>query len=110
MGLAGALGRVLVHGVVALVMPVASTASTAAPVVPVMRGVRHTFAIDLEADHFALDGRAFQIRCGEVHAPRVPREYWRHRLQLARAMGLNTVCAYLFWNLHEPREGEFSWT
>ena len=25
-------------------------------------------------------------------------------------MGLNTVCAYLFWNLHEPRPGEFVWT
>ena len=73
-----------------------------------MRGTEHAFAID--ADHFLLDGRAFQIRCGEIHAPRVPREYWRHRLQLARAMGLNTVCAYLFWNLHEPAEGHFTWT
>ena len=27
-----------------------------------------------------------------------------------KAMGLNTVCAYLFWNLHEPRPGEFNWT
>ena len=25
-------------------------------------------------------------------------------------MGLNTVCAYLFWNLHEPTEGQFDWT
>src|SRR5439155_17644632 len=29
---------------------------------------------------------------------------------LARAMGLNTVCAYLFWNLHEPSEGQFVWS
>jgi beta-galactosidase len=72
------------------------------------RTAEHTFAIG--ADDFLLDGRRFQIRCGEVHAPRVPREYWRHRLQMARAMGLNTVCAYLFWNLHEPRPGEFNWS
>jgi beta-galactosidase len=45
-----------------------------------------------------------------VHAPRVPPEYWRHRLRLVKAMGLNTVCAYLFWNLHEPRPGEFNWS
>jgi beta-galactosidase len=68
---------------------------------------KHTFAIG--TNDFLLDGQRFQIRCGEIHAPRVPPEYWRHRLQMARAMGLNTVCAYLFWNLHEPRPGEFNW-
>jgi beta-galactosidase len=58
---------------------------------------------------FLLGDKPIEIRCGEVHAARVPREYWRHRLRLARAMGLNTVCAYLFWNVHEPTEGHFVW-
>ena len=43
---------------------------------------RHSFSIG--ADDFLLDGQRFQIRCGEIHAPRVPREYWRHRLQMTR--------------------------
>ena len=68
----------------------------------------HTFTIG--TNDFLLDGNRFQIRCGEIHAARVPKEYWRHRLQMAKAMGLNTVCAYLFWNLHEPKPGEFVWT
>jgi beta-galactosidase len=67
----------------------------------------HRFEIG--ANEFLLDGSPFQIRCGELHAARVPREYWKHRLRLVKAMGLNTVCAYLFWNLHEPRPGEFNW-
>ena len=50
-----------------------------------------------------------QIRCGEVHLARVPREYWRDRLRRCHAMGLNTVCAYLFWNFHEPEDGKFDW-
>ncbi|MET0265118.1 MAG: beta-galactosidase, partial [Duganella sp.] len=54
---------------------------------------------------FTLDGQRLQIRCGEMHFARVPREYWKHRLQAIKAMGLNTVCAYLFWNYHEWREG-----
>jgi len=70
--------------------------------------VRHTFAIG--TNDFLLDGQRFQIRCGEIHAARVPMEYWRHRLQMAKAMGLNTVCAYFFWNLHEPHPGEYVWT
>ena len=69
---------------------------------------KHTFAIG--TNDFLLDGQRFQIRCGEVHAPRVPHEYWRHRLQMAKAMGLNTVCAYLFWNMHEPHPSEFNWS
>lgn len=71
-------------------------------------GAEHHFAVG--TNDFLLDGKPYQVRCGEIHAPRVPREYWRHRLQMARAMGLNTVCAYLFWNLHEPRPGEFNWS
>ncbi|MFZ6721951.1 beta-galactosidase [Undibacterium sp. Ji49W] len=59
---------------------------------------------------FLLDGKRLQIRCGELHFARVPREYWRHRLQAIKAMGLNTVCAYLFWNYHEWREGQYDWS
>ncbi len=58
---------------------------------------------------FLLDGQPLQIRCGEMHFARVPREYWPHRLKAIKAMGLNTVCAYLFWNFHEWREGQFDW-
>jgi beta-galactosidase len=68
----------------------------------------HTFAIG-DTD-FLLDGQRLQIRCGEMHAARVPKEYWRHRLQMAKAMGLNTVCAYLFWNQVEQEQGHFDWS
>jgi beta-galactosidase len=68
----------------------------------------HTFAIG--TNMFVLDGRPFQIRCGEMHAARIPREYWRNRLEMARAMGLNTVCAYLFWNQIEPQPDQFDWS
>jgi beta-galactosidase len=59
---------------------------------------------------FLLDGRPLQIRCGEMHFARVPHEYWTHRLKAIKAMGLNTVCAYLFWNYHEWREGRYDWS
>lgn len=59
---------------------------------------------------FLLDEKPFVIRCGEIHFARVPREYWRQRLQMCRALGLNTVCVYLFWNFHEWEEGKFNWS
>lgn len=67
------------------------------------------YSFTVGKEDFLLDGRRLQIRCGELHAARVPREYWRHRLRMSKAMGLNAVCAYLFWNMHEPVEGRFNW-
>jgi beta-galactosidase len=58
-------------------------------------------------DGFRLDDRPFQIISGEMHYPRIPRAYWRDRLRKARAMGLNTISTYVFWNLHEPEPGVY---
>ncbi|WP_242696007.1 beta-galactosidase [Desertivirga brevis] len=52
---------------------------------------------------FLLNGKPFVIRAAELHYPRIPKEYWEHRIQLCKAMGMNTVCIYLFWNIHEQK-------
>lgn len=67
-----------------------------------------TFVIDDES--FLLNGEEFKIHSGELHYPRIPREYWRDRLQKARAMGLNTISTYIFWNLHEPLPNQFTFS
>src|SRR5579871_4252161 len=69
---------------------------------------KHIFS--LGKNDFLLDGKPFQIISGEMHPARIPRQYWRHRIQMAKAMGCNTIAAYVFWNYHEPREGEFDFT
>lgn len=56
---------------------------------------------------FHFDGKPLQIISGEMHYARIPRAYWRDRLKMARAMGLNTISTYVFWNLHEPKPGVF---
>src|SRR5271168_1973792 len=68
----------------------------------------HTFRAN--GDHFELDGKPFQIISGAIHYPRVPRAYWRDRLKKARAMGLNTVETYVFWNEHETSPGQFDFS
>ncbi|NMC38479.1 MAG: beta-galactosidase [Bacteroidales bacterium] len=69
---------------------------------------RHTFT--LGPSEFLLDGIPFQIISGEMHPARIPAEYWRHRIQMAKAMGCNTIGAYIFWNFHEPQEGVYDFT
>jgi beta-galactosidase len=66
---------------------------------------RHTFVLG-EKD-FLLDGKPLQMISGEMHPARIPREYWRQRVQMAKAMGCNTVAAYIFWNYHESEPGRF---
>jgi len=68
----------------------------------------HTFALGDSA--FLLDGKPFQMISGEMHYPRVPREAWRARMKMAKAMGLNTIGTYVFWNLHEPQKGKFDFS
>lgn len=57
---------------------------------------------------FLLNGKPFVIRAAELHYPRIPKEYWEHRIQLSKAMGMNTICIYLFWNLHEQQPGVYN--
>ncbi|RJQ75732.1 beta-galactosidase [Pseudonocardiaceae bacterium YIM PH 21723] len=71
-------------------------------------GRRFSYATDGSA--FLLDGKPFQIRSGEMHPARIPVQYWRHRIQMAKAMGLNTIAIYIMWNYLEEREGVFDLT
>jgi beta-galactosidase len=59
---------------------------------------------------FLLNGQPFIVKAAEVHYPRIPRPYWEHRIQMCKALGMNTVCIYVFWNIHEQQEGQFDFT
>ena len=69
---------------------------------------KHSFSVGQNT--FLLDGKPFVIRAGELHYPRIPREYWEHRIQMCKAMGMNTICIYLFWNYHEQVQGKYDFT
>ena len=56
---------------------------------------------------FLLDGKPFIIKAAEMHYTRIPAEYWEHRIEMCKALGMNTICLYVFWNIHEQKPGEF---
>ena len=66
---------------------------------------QHSFK--LGQHDFLLDGKPFQIISGEMHPARIPRQYWRQRIRMAKAMGCNTIAAYVFWNYIETSKGHF---
>lgn len=66
----------------------------------------HDFKI--EKGRFWIDGKPVTLVCGEIHYPRIPQEYWHDRLLRAKAMGINCISTYVFWNIHERKPGEFN--
>jgi len=95
--------RILKTLALAAMMMVASTTVSAAPV-----GKPGTFTVGDKT--FLLNGQPFIVKAAEVHYPRIPRPYWEHRIKMCKALGMNAVCIYIFWNIHEQREGQFDFT
>lgn len=65
---------------------------------------------EIKNGHFYRNGKETSILSGEMHYARIPHQYWRHRLQMMKGMGLNTVATYVFWNLHETEPGKWDFT
>ncbi len=59
---------------------------------------------------FLLNDKPFVVKAAEVHYPRIPRAYWEQRIKMCKALGMNTLCIYIFWNSHEQQEGVFDFT
>lgn len=65
---------------------------------------------EAEKGTFLLNGKPFVVKAAELHYPRIPKPYWEQRIQLCKALGMNTICLYVFWNAHESHPGEFNFT
>ena len=59
---------------------------------------------------FLLNDEPIIIKAAELHYTRIPREYWAHRIAMCKALGMNAICMYIFWNIHEQEPGVFDFT
>ena len=62
---------------------------------------------EIRNDKLYLNGDEFRLIGGALHYFRVPRAYWRDRLEKLLMMGCNTVETIVPWNIHEPSPGVF---
>ncbi|MCB9282737.1 MAG: beta-galactosidase [Lewinellaceae bacterium] len=58
----------------------------------------------------SLNGRPFIPVAGEFHFSRYPKQYWDESLKKMKAGGINVVATYVFWNIHEEKQGQFNWS
>ncbi|MDE7379397.1 MAG: beta-galactosidase [Paraprevotella sp.] len=87
-------------------LALAAGLATATPATAATRGGSFTVGDKT----FLLNGKPFVIKAAEVHYPRIPRPYWEQRIKMCKALGMNTLCVYVFWNIHEQEEGQFDFT
>ncbi|KAJ5190482.1 uncharacterized protein N7498_009467 [Penicillium cinerascens] len=59
---------------------------------------------------FLLHGEPYRIIGGQMDPQRIPNELWADRLAKARAMGLNTIFSYIFWDQLEPTQGAWDFS
>lgn len=74
---------------------------------PLGTSAQKKFSFEIKDGNFYLNGKVTRVLSGEMHYSRIPHEYWRHRLQMMKGMGLNTVATYVFWNWHETEPGKW---
>lgn len=67
-------------------------------------------SISVNSFYIERNGKPFIPVIGEFHYSRYPNKYWDEQIKKIKAGGINVVATYIFWNLHEFKEGQFSWT
>lgn len=83
-------------------MPTMATANTS--------GAKEAGKFEAGIGRFLLNGEPYTVKAAELHYPRIPRPYWDQRIKLCKALGMNTICLYTFWNAHEPKIDQFEFT
>ena len=66
--------------------------------------------IGVNSFYLEYNGKPFMPVIGEFHYSRYPHQYWDEELKKLKAGGITTVATYVFWNLHEVKEGTFDWS
>ncbi|MET0392995.1 MAG: beta-galactosidase [Chitinophagaceae bacterium] len=65
--------------------------------------------ISVNNDYISVNGQPFFPVMGEFHFSRYPHAYWEESILKMKAGGINVIATYVFWILHEPKEGQFDW-
>lgn len=65
--------------------------------------------ISVNNDYISINQQPFFPIMGEFHFSRYPHEYWEESILKMKAGGINVIATYVFWILHEPKEGKFDW-
>ncbi|XP_008219605.1 PREDICTED: beta-galactosidase 16 [Prunus mume] len=67
-------------------------------------------SVTYDARSLIIDGQHKILFSGSIHYPRSTPEMWPSLLAKAKEGGIDVIQTYVFWNLHEPRQGKFDFS
>ncbi|PRQ23883.1 putative beta-galactosidase [Rosa chinensis] len=73
---------------------------------PCLQLTQCNFTYDREA--LLVNGQRRILFSGSIHYPRSTPEMWEDLIQKAKDGGLDVIDTYVFWNLHEPSLGNYT--
>ncbi|MEJ7831111.1 MAG: beta-galactosidase, partial [Segetibacter sp.] len=69
----------------------------------------HGDKITVNNYYLSLNNKPFIPVTAEFHFSRYPNQYWDEAIKKMKAGGINVIATYVFWNIHEEKEGQFRW-
>ncbi|KAL3641243.1 Beta-galactosidase 16 [Castilleja foliolosa] len=57
-----------------------------------------------------IDGQRKLLFSGSIHYPRSTPDMWQSLISKAKEGGIDTIDTYAFWNLHEPKPGQYDFS
>ncbi|MDZ4362849.1 beta-galactosidase [Brevundimonas sp.] len=66
--------------------------------------------LGVNSQYLTRDGEPWLPVMGELHYTRFPPDQWDQELAKMKAQGIDVVAAYIIWNHHEERAGDFNWS
>ncbi|CAM8987227.1 unnamed protein product [Rhodiola kirilowii] len=72
--------------------------------------VRKPKRVTYDGRSLIINGKRELVFSGSIHYPRSTPDTWSTLLRRAKEGGLNTIQTYVFWNIHEPVEGQYNFT
>ncbi|KAE8719129.1 Beta-galactosidase 11 [Hibiscus syriacus] len=64
--------------------------------------------VTYDARSIIVNGKRVLLFSGAIHYPRSTPDMWPDLIQKAKRGGINTIETYVFWNGHEPVQGQFN--
>ncbi|KAG8368086.1 hypothetical protein BUALT_Bualt15G0008700 [Buddleja alternifolia] len=64
--------------------------------------------VTYDARSLIINGSRELLFSGSIHYPRSPPAMWPEIIQKAKEGGLNLIQTYVFWNIHEPVQGQLN--
>ncbi|MEO3946572.1 beta-galactosidase [Gorillibacterium sp. CAU 1737] len=73
-------------------------------------GVLAPAVVELAPDRLSIQGTPEILMSASLFYFRIPRAYWRERMEQVKAFGYNSIDVYFPWNYHEMSEGQWDFS